>query len=271
MDNVALRIGPITIYWYSIFIVVGILLAMAMLFKEVKRQNLNKEFIINLIFYVILFGILGARLYYVLFNLSYYLSNPLEIIKVWHGGLAIHGGIIAGIIVIIVYCKKYNANILKILDIFAVSVIIGQIIGRWGNFFNQEAFGQITSKASLEALKIPQFIINGMYIEGKYYQPTFLYESLWNLVGLIIMLILRRRKYNKIGELTGFYMIWYSIGRFFIEHSRSDSLMLGSIKVAQLISIILLLIGIIIIIRAKKGSKFDNLYNKKGEKDEIRF
>lgn len=266
MDRVAITIGPISIYWYSIMIVLGILFAMFLVFREVKRQKLNNEFYINLVFYILLFGILGARLYYILFNLDYYISNPLEIIKVWNGGLAIHGGIIAGIIVALVYCKKYNVNILKTLDIFSFGIIIGQIIGRWGNFFNQEAHGIVTSKAFLEGLYLPQFIIDGMYIDGSYYHPTFLYESIWNVIGLIIMFILRKRKYNKIGTLTGFYMIWYSVGRLFIEQLRTDSLMLGQVRVAQLISVVLIILGIILIIRSTRGSKFDNLYNKKDEK-----
>ena len=270
MESKAFEIGPISIYWYSIMIVFGIIIALFVANREIKRLNLNKEFFINLTFYTILFGILGARLYYVLFNLDYYISYPIEIIKIWHGGLAIHGGILAGILVIATYCKKYKVNILKILDICAVSLIIAQAIGRWGNFFNQEAFGGITSKATLESLMLPSFVINGMYIDGNYHHPTFLYECIWNVVGFIIMLFLRRRKYNKIGEMTGFYMIWYSIGRLFIEHMRTDSLMLGPIKAAQLISLVFIIIGIIIIVKQKKGSRFDNLYNVDGE-NEIRF
>ena len=270
MDRVALRIGNISIYWYAVIIAVGMIVAMCLSYTEAKRQKINLEFWINLLFYIILFGVIGARLYYVLFNLSYYLSDPLEIVKVWHGGLAIHGGIIAGVIVILLYTRKYNVNTLKTLDIMAVSVVIGQAIGRWGNFFNQEAFGGVVSKGFLETLKLPEFIINGMYINGSYHHPTFLYESVWNVIGFIILLILRRRKYNKVGELSGFYLIWYSIGRFFIEGLRTDSLMLGPLRIAQVVSLIAFIIGIVLIVRAKKGSRFDNLYEKEG-KDEIRF
>ena len=270
MDRVALRIGNISIYWYAVIIAVGMIVAMCLSYAKAKRQEINLEFWINLLFYIILFGVIGARLYYILFNLSYYLSDPLEIVKVWHGGLAIHGGIIAGVIVILLYTRKYNVNTLKTLDIMAVSVIIGQAIGRWGNFFNQEAFGGVVSKGFLETLKLPEFIINGMYINGSYHHPTFLYESIWNVIGFIILLILRRRKYNKVGELSGFYLIWYSIGRFFIEGLRTDSLMLGPLRIAQVVSLIAFIIGIVLIVRAKKGSRFDNLYEKEG-KDEIRF
>ena len=172
--------------------------------------------------------------------------------------MAIHGGIIAGLIVLIIYTKKYKVNTLKILDISVVGVIIAQAIGRWGNFFNQEAFGQVTSRKILSSQNIPNFIIDGMYIDGNYYQPTFLYESVWNAIGFIIMLFIRRKKSTKVGELTGFYLIWYSIGRIFIESFRSDSLMLGNIRIAQLISIILIVIGIFIIARSLKKRE---LYN----------
>lgn len=270
MESKAFEIGPISIYWYSIMIVFGIIVAFFVASREIKRLNLSKEFFVNLAFYVILFGIVGARIYYVLFNLDYYLAYPTEILKIWHGGLAIHGGILAGVLVIIIYCKKYEVSILKILDVCAVSLIIAQSIGRWGNFFNQEAYGTLTSKVTLQSLMIPDFIINGMNINGNYYHPTFLYESIWNFIGFITMLFLRRRRYNKIGEMTGFYMVWYSIGRIFIEQMRMDSLMLGPIKVAQLVSLLLIIIGISLIIKQKKGSRFDNLYNVDGE-NEIRF
>ena len=270
MSKIAFSIGPISIYWYSIMIVLGILVAIFLIFNEAKRHDINKEFLINLVFYVLLFGIIGARLYYVAFNLDYYIEEPLEIIKVWNGGLAIHGGIIAGAITLIVYCKKWKVSVLKMFDISAVGLIAAQAIGRWGNFFNQEAHGGVVSKAFLQKLYLPKFIIEGMNIEGVYYHPTFLYESVWCLIGLIIMLILRRRNYNKTGEMIGFYLVWYSLGRLFIEQLRTDSLMLGTMKVAQLVSIILILLGLGLIIFAKKGSVFENVYNRK-EKEKVKF
>ena len=263
MDGVAFRIGKIGIHWYSIMILLGIFLAVLVSKSEIKKQNINKVFFTNLVFYVILFGIVGARLYYVIFNWYYYSSNLLEILKVWHGGLAIHGGLIAGIIVTIVYTKKYKISTFKMLDIMVVGVILAQAIGRWGNFFNQEAFGIETTRVFLESLHLPQFIINGMTIDGICYHPTFLYESIWNFIGFIVLWLLRRRKYNKIGEITGMYLVWYSIGRFFIEQLRTDSLMIGSFKMAQVASIIMIVVGIIIIVWSKRGIKIDNLYNQK--------
>ena len=224
----------------------------------------------NLIFYTVIFGLIGARLYYVCFNLDYYLKYPLEILEIWNGGLAIHGGIIAGLLCIFIYCKKYNAKLLKLLDIVVVGLIIGQAIGRWGNFFNQEAYGAITTLENLQKLGIPDFIIDGMYIGGAYRQPAFLYESIWCLAGFIALLIVRHYRYLKTGQLTGVYLIWYSVGRFFIEGMRTDSLMLGSLKMAQVISIVGIIIGVMMLILCRKGSRFDNLY-KEAEKKEITF
>ena len=260
MDKIAISFGNISIYWYSIMILIGVCIAYLIANFEVKKQKINKDFFTNLVFYVVLFGILGARIYYVIFNFDYYLSEPSEIIKIWHGGLAIHGGIIAGTVVTFFYCKKHNVNMLKMLDIMVVGFIIAQAIGRWGNFFNQEAFGNIVTEQALIKMHLPRFIINGMYIDGAYRQPTFLFESIWNLIGFIILIIKRRRVNTRIGEITGLYLIWYSFGRFIIEHYRSDSLMLGPLKAAQIISILLIVLGIVIIIKSKK--KTDNLYNK---------
>lgn len=184
----------------------------------------------------------------------------MEIFQIWNGGLAIHGGIIAGLLFIIYYCKKHEVNLWKILDIIVVGLIIAQAIGRWGNFFNSEAYGPITTAAHLKSLGIPQFIIDGMYILGEYRQPTFFYESVWCLFGFLAMLIIRQYKYLKIGQLTSFYLIWYGIIRFIIEAMRIDSLMLGPIKMAQLVSIVFVISGIIIFIKSIKSKK-ENLYN----------
>ena len=262
MNRVAVDLKVIQIYWYSIFIFVGILVATILIFREAKKQNIKEDFMVNLVFKEVLFGVLGARIYYVLFNLKYYLANPLEIVQIWNGGLAIHGALIVGIIVLIIDCKKNDIKILKLMDIAAVGVIIGQCIGRWGNFFNSEAFGGITTLAKLKAQGIPQFVINGMYIEGAYRQPTFFYESIWCLFGFVALLLIRRYKGLKIGQLTGFYFIWYGLGRFLIESMRSDSLMLGSIKIAQVVSLIFVIIGIsLFLYHLLKKNDGDDLYH----------
>lgn len=260
MEKVALDLGPIQIYWYSIFIFIGMLVACFLIYKEAKKRGIEEDFLVNLTFNTIIIGIIGARLYYVLFNFSYYLDNPVEIFQIWNGGLAIHGGIIAGLLFIIYYCKKHEVNLWKILDIIVVGLIIAQAIGRWGNFFNSEAYGPITTASHLKSLGIPQFIIDGMYILGDYRQPTFFYESVWCLFGFLAMLIIRQYKYLKIGQLTSFYLIWYGIIRFIIEAMRTDSLMLGPLKMAQLVSLVFIVSGIIIFIKSTKTNQKE-LYN----------
>lgn len=269
MNRVALDLGFIQIYWYSIFIFLGILFGVSVILRECKRQKINEDFIINLIFYAIIFGLIGARLYYVSFNLDYYLKYPLEILEVWNGGMAIHGGIIAGLMVAYFYTKKYHANLIKVLDIIVVGLILGQAIGRWGNFFNGEAYGAVTTLEHLKNIGVPNFVIDGMYIQGAYHQPTFLYESIWCFAGFILLLLFRRYKYLKTGQLTGIYLVWYSVGRFFVEGMRMDSLMLGPLRMAQVISLLGIIIGLLLIIFSKKGGHFDNLY--KSNNQEIQF
>ena len=261
MNRVALDLGFIQIYWYSIFIFLGMLVACLLIYREAKKRNIPDDFLVDLIFNTLIFGIIGARLYYVAFNLNYYLANPIEIFEIWNGGLAIHGGIFAGLLTVLFYCKSKKVNVMHILDIIVVGIIIGQAIGRWGNFFNQEAYGAVTTLEALRAQPIPTFVINGMYILGAYRQPTFFYESIGCLIGFIVLLILRANKSLKRGTLTATYLIWYGFLRFFIEGMRSDSLMLGNIKVAQLVSILFALIGVgIIINNIRKGKDEKYLY-----------
>ncbi len=263
MNEEIISIGNFSLRWYSVLIFTGVMVGFLLANKEAKKFKLPKDFIFDLTFWVVIFGILGARLYYVIFNFSLYKNDFLDIFKVWNGGLAIHGGIIAGLITLLIFCKIKKVKPLRIMDIAVISLIIAQAIGRWGNFFNGEAHGPATTLANLQNLHIPEFIINGMQIKGIYYHPTFLYESLWCVLGFVILLIIRRHyKYLKCGQLTCVYMMWYSIGRYFIESLRTDSLMFGSIKVAQLISVVMFIIGLICFIylcfnRLKKGQYYD--------------
>lgn len=265
MNDILIDLGFITIKWYSVLMLVALLIGIFMISKEAKRFNIDDNFITNLLFWTIIIGIIGARLYYVVFEWDYYSAHPTEILKIWEGGIAIHGAIIFGTLFIIFYTKKYKLRTLKITDIIVPALCIGQLIGRWGNFFNGEAHGPATTLAFLQSLHLPQFIIDGMNINGTYFQPTFLYESLWNLIGFIVLIVIRKRKYLKIGSLTSIYLMWYSVGRFFIEGLRTDSLMLGEFRIAQIISIVLFIIGLIIFIISHRGSKLDNLYNEKTE------
>ena len=262
MNPVIYSIGGFSIRWYSVLILTGAIIGILLLMIEAKRFKIGSDFIMNLSFYTIIFGIIGARAYYVLFNFEQYKDNIVDIFKIWNGGLAIHGGMIAGLITIIVYCKNHDVRPLKMLSMATPSVIIAQAIGRWGNFFNGEAHGAATTVAKLKSALVPNFVIKGMNIGGFYYQPTFYYESIWCLLGFILLIYLRRRKYLKVGMLLWTYFMWYGAGRFFIERMRTDSLMFGGFKVAQLVSIALFVIGLIgMMIDSRKG-KFEDLYNE---------
>lgn len=263
MNPIIIEIGNIKIYWYSVMILLGVLIGSYLVLRESKRFNISKSKISDMLFYTIIFGIIGARIYYVIFNLDYYVNYPIDILKLWEGGLAIHGGIIAGIIYLIHYTRKNDLSFLQITDICIPGLFIGQAIGRWGNFFNSEAHGPLTTIEHLKELHLPNFIIEGMNIAGNYYIPTFFYESLICLIGLIIILIIRRTKLIKIGQITGFYMIWYGIGRYIIESYRTDSLMLNTLKQAQIISIIMIIVGLIIIFININREKYNNINNYK--------
>lgn len=271
MNPVLLDLGFVKIYWYSIMILIGVFLGGTLIIKESKRFKIPEDYMVNLILYTLVFAIIGARVYYVIFNWQDYSNNLLSILKVWEGGLAIHGGILFGLISIIIYTRKYKIKTMRMLDIIVVGLIIGQAIGRWGNFFNGEAHGGATTLEFLTSLHLPKFIIEGMNIHGVYYHPTFLYESLWCLIGFIVLFFFRKRYYTKIGQTTGLYLVWYGVGRFFIEALRTDSLMIGSFKMAQMVSILFVIIGIIIIIMKSRGSKLENRYNDLENLNEIRF
>ena len=258
MDSTMIDLGFFQIKWYSFFMLVAILTASIFVYLEARKKELEKDEIIDMIFYGVLIGIVGARVYYVLFNLNYYLKDPIEIICIWHGGLAIHGALIATLLFLYFYCNKKNRNLLLLLDIIVVGIIIGQAIGRWGNFFNGEAFGRTVELSFLRNLHLPKFIIQGMYIDNQYREPTFLYESISSVLGFIVLLFVRKSKNIKTGTLTSIYLIWYGITRLIVESFRSDSLMLGNMKIAQIISCIAIVSGIIIWIKSKKN----RLYHK---------
>lgn len=262
MNPVMINLFGIEIRWYSIILLLAVIIGVSLLIKEGKKYDYSKDFLFNLAFWVIIFGFIGARIYYVIFNYKMYLNDPISILKVWEGGLAIHGGLIGGILTLIIYCKRYNVRILKVTDMASLSLLLGQAIGRWGNFFNSEAHGGATTYFALQSKHIPEFIINGMRINGVYYEPTFFYESLWCLLGVFVLLVARKYRYLKVGQLTGIYLMWYSFGRFFIESMRTDSLMIAGFKAAQIVSIILFILGLVMIMTLGKKSKFEDLYSE---------
>ena len=254
LNRVAFEIGPLTVYWYGVIIGTGLLLGWLLATRETKKLGLQKETFSDLLLWAIPIAIICARIYYVLFKWEYYSKNPGDIFAIWEGGIAIHGALIGGVITTAVFARKKGVSFWQLADIAAPSIILGQVIGRWGNFMNQEAHGTEVTRTFLESLYLPEFIINQMYIDGAYYHPTFLYESTWNFIGFILLLIIRKFQ-PKRGELFFSYVIWYSIGRFFVEGLRTDSLMLtDSLRIAQTISLVLIGLAIFLILfRRRKG------------------
>lgn len=251
INPVAFSLGNMEVRWYGILIALGIVLAYFVGQREAVKRGLPEDFLADLLIWAIPISIISARIYYVSMKWEYYGANPEKIIQIWNGGIAIHGALIGAVITAFIFCKKKGFSFLKVADILAPSLLIGQIIGRWGNFMNQEAYGGPVSREFLENLMIPNWVIEQMYVQdlGTYVHPTFLYESLWNVVGLIILLILRKVNLHR-GEIFFSYMIWYSIGRFYIEGMRTDSLYLIEelLRSAQVVSILAIVLGIILIV-----------------------
>ncbi len=244
MNRVFLSIGPITIYWYSFLILLAFALGYFLTYRECKKEKMSLTFLSDYFFYLVPIVILGARIYYVIFEWSNYVNDPLSIVAIWEGGLAIHGGLIAGILFTLYYTKKHHVSVIKLLDMVSPVVILGQAIGRWGNFFNGEAYGPEVLRSVLEGYHLPTFVIDGMYIGGTYYHPTFFYESIACLIGFILILWIRSRKKVHLGVSSSLYFCIYGATRFFIEALRQDSLMLGGLKVAQLVSVLMVLVGL---------------------------
>lgn len=263
IDRVAFSIFGVDVYWYGVCIITGALIALFYGLKIGKKLGIKEDILLDGFIIGMIVGIIGARLYYVAFEWDMFKDNPISIFTDWrNGGLAIHGGIIAAAIFIVVYCKIRKVNPIKLAEIVAPGFLIGQMLGRFGNFFNQEATGGLVPGATLDAqreflkgLLLPDFIVDQMYITRLsqehpvigYYHPTFLYESLWNLLGFILIVVWRKKsKSYWIGDGALIYLMWYSFGRFFIEGMRTDSLMIGGLRTAQLISIILFVAGAVL-------------------------
>lgn len=236
--------------------------------KEADQLGLKKDIITDLMVFVIPIAIVCARIYYVTFEWKQYVNQPFsELFAVWNGGIAIHGAIIGSVLTVIIYTHIKKISFWQIVDILAPSLILGQAIGRWGNFMNQEAYGGPISENTYNNFHqyLPDFIMNQMTIDGVMYHPTFLYESFWNIIVFIFLLILR--KYNPLrGEVFLSYVTLYSIGRFVIEGMRMDSLYMGEWRVAQLVSVLLVIGAIVLIVyRRRMGQeKYENkTFNKK--------
>ncbi len=285
LDPIAFTLGPLSVHWYGIILGLAALSGLLIAVQEGKRFGLNPDFFLDLMLYGVPSSIIVARLYYVAFKWGYYKDHPGEIIQIWNGGIAIYGALIGALLCGFFYIRAKGYSFWRIVDICAPSLLIGQMIGRWGNFVNQEAYGGEVERSFLsDTLHIPKFIVDQMNVNGTYHHPTFLYESLWSLLGLIILFVIRRRNFLREGELFFSYFIWYSIGRFFIEPLRTDSLGFkgpawlesllnalwspmkalfeqgylnpeeGNVRISQLLAILIVIAGIILItVRRKMG------------------
>ncbi|MFP7242541.1 prolipoprotein diacylglyceryl transferase [Pediococcus pentosaceus] len=256
LNPIAFNLGGIQVHWYGIIIASAVVLATILAVQEAKRRRIDPDSIYDLILWALPVAIITARMYYVIFEWGYYQNHVDEIVRVWDGGIAIYGSLIGAGIVVYLFCRANWIPVWLMLDIIAPVLIMAQGIGRWGNFMNQEAFGRITSLAFLQSLHLPHFIIQQMLIDGAYRQPTFLYESLWDILGFIVLMSLRHKKHLfKQGEVFLSYVIWYAFGRFFVEGMRTDSLMLLGIRVSQWLSVILFIGAIGILVFRRKSMR----------------
>ncbi|MGM0379767.1 MAG: prolipoprotein diacylglyceryl transferase [Bacillota bacterium] len=243
MDPVAFEIFGLSVRWYGIFMALAIMLGVFIVLKQGKKKGYTEDEIIDLVLVVVPTGIVGARIYYVLFNLDYYGSDILKMINLRGGGLAIHGAVLGGLLGGFIYCKKKKLNFLQLTDFVAPALILGQAIGRWGNFTNGEAHGGPTD--------LPWAIV----VDGIKVHPTFLYESIWNLCIFLFLITIGKKIKKKHGDIFAMYFGLYSVGRFFIEDLRTDSLMFGNIQMARVMSLILIALSIYyIFIKKDKGN-----------------
>ncbi len=225
----SISLGPLTIYLYGIVIALGLMAAVLYALRRSREFGLKQDDILDGVLWVTPFSILCARAYYCAFTWSEYRDNPISVLYIWNGGLAIYGAVLGAIVGVIVFCKIKKVKLGAVLDIVALGFLIGQSAGRWGNFFNREAFGAATDS----------FLRMGLYntVTGvtEYYHPTFLYESVWNLTGLVLLHFLsKKRQYD--GQIALGYAAWYGLGRTFIEGLRMDSLYWGPFRVSQVLA-----------------------------------
>lgn len=237
-------IGGVHIAWYAVLILTGAFIAYFLSIRQFKKWGYKEAVFENFFLMMLPIAIIGARLYYVAFEWNnLYAQDPMRIFYIWEGGLAIHGGIIAATIFGLFYFRHYQYSILRIADVIFPNMMIAQAIGRWGNFMNQEAFGGPVAASFYKHW--PSFIKDNMYIDGAFRHPTFLYESVGNIIGfLLITFVYKKHGRKKRGDLAFAYLAWYGMIRFFIEGLRTDSLMLGPLRIAQVVSLIGVVIGV---------------------------
>ena len=252
MNPVAFNIFGFSIMWYAVLIMLGVIIGLRIAKFNTRRADLNINYddIIDTFLYAFPLGIIGARIYYVIFSWDNYKDDLLQILNIRGGGLAIHGGLLGAAVGVILYKtikKKSWKYMLDMVDAAAPGIIIAQALGRWGNFMNSEAHGGPVTEEFISIF--PKFIQDGMSINGQYYHPTFLYESMWNLLmGIVLIGLFQKRANHHEGTILAWYGILYSIGRFFIEGLRTDSLMVGGLRTAQMISLLFILLGVLYLV-----------------------
>lgn len=260
VSPVFLKIGSLEIKWYAVCILLGFILALVYCLVQAKKQRINSEVFVDIGIIAMVFGLIGARLYYVLFRLDEYMKNPISILYVWEGGLAIYGGVILAVLVSYLYCRKKKLSFGLLADIAAPAILIGQACGRWGNFFNQEAFGVntelpwgmtgniVVENMRREASEVKELF--GITLDTSMpVHPTFLYESLWCALGVLVLWLIYKKFKRFDGEVILWYAVWYGLGRMFIEGLRTDSLILfANIRVSQLVALITMVTALVLII-----------------------
>ena len=234
------ELGPVALRWYGFLIASAVLMGVFLAQKLAKLRQVNPELIGDLAIWLVIGAIPCARLYYVIFQWQEYTQKPSDIIAIWKGGIAIHGAIIGGTIAALIFARIHKLSFWQLADICAPSLILGQAIGRWGNFFNSEAFGSPTNLPW--KLFIPPSRRPLEYLKYDYFHPTFIYESIWNLLVFILLIYLffwglKQGKKIKLGTIALVYLVAYSSGRIWIEALRTDSLMLGPLRIAQVVSL----------------------------------
>lgn len=242
--KIIVSFGGLSITWYAVLVLSAAFLTYFLSIRTLKKWGYKTELFEDFFLYMLPIAFIGARLYYVIFEWELYASNPIKIFYIWEGGLAIHGGLIAGTAFGVWYFHRYKVDGLRILDAIFPNLLVAQALGRWGNFMNQEAYGGIVSESYYQGW--PSFIKDQMFINGEYRQPTFLYESVGNLIGFfLITFVYKKYGRKKRGDLAFAYIAWYGTVRFFVEGLRTDSLMIGSLRMAQIVSIIFVVVGVL--------------------------
>ena len=257
---VAFQLGPLTVRWYGIINCLAMVLAIFVACQEVKREHLDTEELLNIALLIIPVGVIGARIYYIIMHWPYYSQNLVELPMIWKGGLAIHGGMFLGIIAILIYCRKRKMSFLRWADMIVLGMILAQVIGRWGNYVNAELYGPVIEPGSTWS-----WVPFQVFANGAYHHPTFFYESVWDLLGFILLTVLIRRE-HRVGAIFSVYLMFTSFGRFFIELIRTDMLMLFGVRQCYTTCPIMFVSGLLILLVIRRNPKVDVCHLPDGQK-----